>query len=306
MVRLTVAGGGGFLIPTRRKSCIWSDILSDTRNLPHLEILPLDKLVLHEFHDSQRTPPIIRAIEESGMLRNPPIVMSLEDGTDRYMVLDGANRTTALKEMGVPHTLAQIVQSNDPGLGLSPWNHVVWGANPDSLLDWARMVPDLNLIPSNEENLFRSLLDIRSLAILHLANGRIYTVYTQEIELLNRVTVLNSLVHCYASRASMDRTTNYTIKPLNDLYPNLSGLVLLPPFRVEDVLYLSSHGHLMPAGSTRFTITGRALHVNFPLGILSSDDSLEDKNTRLKEWLQDSLASKGVRYYAEPVFMFDE
>jgi hypothetical protein len=208
--------------------------------------------------------------------------------------------------MGIPHTVAQIVQANDPGLGLSPWNHVVWGANSDSLLDWARMVPDLNLIPSNEENLFRSLLDIRSLAMLHLANGRIYTVYTQEIELINRVEVLNALVHCYASRASMDRTTNYTIKPLQNLYPDLSGLVLLPPFRVEDVLYLSSQGHLMPAGSTRFTITGRALHVNFPLGLLSSELTLEGKNAQLQEWLQDSLSRKRVRYYAEPVFMFDE
>jgi hypothetical protein len=280
--------------------------LSDIRNLPKIEILPLDKMVLHENHDAQRTPPIIQALEESSILRNPPIVMPLGDGTERYMVLDGANRTTALKEMGIPHVVAQIVQANDPGLGLSPWNHVVWGVSPDLLLDWARMVPDLNVVPSTEENLFRSLLDIRSLAMLHLANGRIYTVCTPEIELIKRVKVLNALVHCYASRASLDRTTNYTIKPLQNLYPDLSGLVLLPPFRVEDVLYLSSQGHLMPAGSTRFTISGRGLHLNFPLDILINSQPLEEKNNYLQEWLQDKLSRKQVRYYAEPIFMFDE
>jgi hypothetical protein len=104
----------------------------------------------------------------------------------------------------------------------------------------------------------------------------------------------------------MDRTTNYTIEPLQELYPDLSGLVLLPPFRIDDVLRLAGEGILMPAGSTRFTIAGRALHVNFPLGILNSDCPLEHKRKQLKEWLQDSMARKRVRYYAEPTFMFDE
>jgi hypothetical protein len=271
-----------------------------------LEILPVEKLILHEYHDYQRTPPIIQSIEEGGMLRNPPIVVPLEDGSERYMVLDGANRITALRDMGVPHTVAQIVQADDPGLELTPWNHVVWGVPPETLVDWARSERGLNLMPSNEENLFRGLLDIRSLAMLHLADGRIYTIYTQEIELVHRVKALNTLVNSYAKRTSMDRTTNYTIGPLQSLYTDLSGLVLLPPYRVEDVLYLASQGHLMPTGSTRFTISGRALHVNIPLGILKNQLSLEQKCAWLQEWLQDSLSRKRVRYYAEPIFMFDE
>jgi hypothetical protein len=284
----------------------WSFILSEPRNLPRLEILPLEKLILHEYHDTQRTLPIVRAIEESGILRNPPIVMPLEDGTGRYMVLDGANRTTALQEMKIPHTVAQVVQADDPGLELNPWNHVVWGASPDRFLDWARAVPDLTLLPSAEEHLFRDLLDVHSLALLQLADGRIYTAYAQTLELMTRVRVLNELVRSYAHRTLMDRTTNYKVASLLGLYKDLSGLVLLPPFEVDDVLCLAGEGCLMPAGSTRFSITGRALHVNFPLGILSSDLSLEEKNDQLQEWLQDSLARKRVRYYAEPIFMFDE
>jgi hypothetical protein len=286
--------------------CHWSLVVSDPHSLPCLEILPVEKLIMHEYHDHQRTPPIIRSIEESGVLRNPPIVVPLDDGSGRYMVLDGANRTTALRDMGVPHTVAQIVQVDDPGLELTPWNHVIWGTIPDTLLDWARTVPDLNLQPSSEENLFRSLLDIRSLAMLHLADGRIYTVYTQEIELIHRVRMLNALVNCYAKRTNMDRTTNYSIAPLQRLYVDLSGLVLLPPFRIEDVLYLASLGHLMPTGSTRFTIAGRALYINFPLGILNNGQSLDQKNAWLQEWLQDCLTRRRVRYYAEPIYMFDE
>jgi hypothetical protein len=280
--------------------------VTDSRNMPHLEILPVEKLVLHEYHDHQRTPPIIRGIEESGVLRNPPIVVPLEDGSGRYMVLDGANRTTALREMGVPHTIAQIVQADDPGLDLNPWNHVIWGASADCLLDWILSVPHLTLLPSQEEHLFRDLLDIHSLALIQLADGRIYTAYTQTLELMKRVKVLNELVKSYAEHTSMDRTANYKVESLKSLYSGLSGLVLLPPFRLDDVLCLAGEGCLMPAGSTRFTISGRALHINFPLGILNSDRSIEWKNAQLKEWLQDSLSRKRVRYYAEPIFMFDE
>jgi hypothetical protein len=82
--------------------------------------------------------------------------------------------------------------------------------------------------------------------------------------------------------------------------------VLLPPFRIEDVLYLASKGHLMPTGSTRFTISGRALRINFPLEILNNGQSLEQKSIWLQDWLQDNLSCKRVRYYAEPIFIFDE
>jgi hypothetical protein len=298
--------GVAALLLSRQDTGIWSQIVTEHRNLPHLEILLVDKLILHEYHDDQRTPSLVRGIEESGVLRNPPIVVPLEDGSGRFVVLDGANRATALRTMGVPHTVAQVVQMDDPGLELNPWNHVVWGTHVDTMLDWARSVPELNLLPSEKGHLFRDLLDIHSLAMLHLADGRIYTAYTELIELKSRVRVLNELVKSYADHTSMDRTTNFSLEPLQELYPELSGLVLLPLFPIEDVLNLAGEGQLMPAGSTRFTISGRALHVNFPLGVLSSDKSLEHKRKQLKEWLQDSMARKRVRYYAEPTFMFDE
>jgi hypothetical protein len=275
-------------------------------NLPHLEILPVDQLILHEHYDYQRTPPIIRSIKDSGILRNPPVVMPLMDGSERYMVLDGANRTTALRDMQIPHILAQIVQADDPGIDLNPWNHVVWGAHVDTFLDWMRSVPDLTLLPSKQEHLFRDLLDIHSLALMQLADGRVYTVYTQFLDLRKRIAVLNDLVLSYAKRTKMDRTSSYQIDGLQSLYLDLSGLVLLPPVQIDDLLLLAGEGILMPTGSTRFSISGRALYVNFPLGILSSTVSLEEKNQQLEEWIQESIASKRVRYYAEPVYMFDE
>ena len=117
-------------------------------DLPHLRFLALENVIIHEFHDNQRTPPLIERIRETGLFRNPPIVAPLVDGTERFMVLDGANRITALREMGFPDVLVQIVNHDDPGLKLENWNHVLWGMDPKDLLRQVRSIAEINLLSS--------------------------------------------------------------------------------------------------------------------------------------------------------------
>ena len=98
----------------------------------------------------QRTLPLVEKLRRVGILRNPPIVMPLADGTDRYMVLDGANRVTSLTEMEFPHIVAQVVKADDPHVNLQTWNHVVWGMNTKTLMSRIRKVkgllmPDMTL-----------------------------------------------------------------------------------------------------------------------------------------------------------------
>ena len=103
-------------------------------SLPNLKILPIEILILHEDHDMQRTLPLVEKLRGAGILRNPPIVMPLTDGTERYMVLDGANRVTSLTEMEFPHIVAQVVKADDPHVNLQTWNHIVWGMDPKTLM----------------------------------------------------------------------------------------------------------------------------------------------------------------------------
>lgn len=274
-------------------------------NLPNLAFLPVEKLIIHERHDEQRTPPLIERIRASGILRNPPIVAPLQDGTGRYMVLDGANRTTALTKMGFPHALVQIVQPDDPGLRLENWNHVVWGLDPSDLLIKAREIPAITLVPQpdgEEPDLWGDC----GLALLQIPNGKTYTVCTTANELVERVGLLNAIVDCYNSRAHLDRTNAVEIVGLESIYRDLSGLVIFPHFEVENVLELAGAGCLLPAGITRFTVSPRALHLNYPLEELAADKPLDEKNADLQRWIQERIARKGVRYYAEATFLFDE
>jgi hypothetical protein len=95
-------------------------------NIPNLRILPIESLILHEDHDMQRSLPLVEKLRAQGNIRNPPIVMSLNDGTDRSMVLDGAKRVTSLRAMEFTHIVAQVVQPDDKHVNLRTWNHVVW------------------------------------------------------------------------------------------------------------------------------------------------------------------------------------
>jgi len=118
-------------------------------SLPNLRILPIESLILHEDHDMQRSLPLVEKLRSQGIIRNPPIVMPLNDGTDRYMVLDGANRVTSLHEMEFPHAVAQVVDANDKNVNLQTWNHVVWGMSAKTLTTSLHKIKEIELVKVN-------------------------------------------------------------------------------------------------------------------------------------------------------------
>jgi hypothetical protein len=153
---------------------------------------------------------------------------------------------------------------------------------------------------------YRDLMDIHTLASIHLPNGSVFTTFTPSVDLIDRVAALNLVVERYIEIARFDRTTIYQISRLHHLYDDLSGLVLLPPFQITDVIDVVEAGHLMPPGITRFSVSPRALHVNYELQKLMSNERVDDKNMVLQDCILARLAQKRVRYYAEPTITFDE
>jgi hypothetical protein len=274
--------------------------------LPTLTFLPVEALIIHERHDDQRTRPLILRIRNSGVFRNPPIVTPLQDGSERYMVLDGANRTTALQEMGFRHALVQVVQPDHPGLTLQNWNHVVWELSPDRFLSGIHDLPGIHMTPEHDPNAETDLFGDCGLALVRSCNGHTYSICTTAGDLETRVEQLNLIVDSYKDRARLDRTSSRDANLLRQIYPQFSGLVIFPNFKIEAIMQLAGEGYMLPSGLTRFTISPRALHLNYPLDELASDAPLEVKNQRLHKWLQERLERKSVRYYAEATFLFDE
>lgn len=272
-------------------------------NLPALRILPLDSLILHEDHDLQRTLPLVEKLRSQGILRNPPIVMPLRDGSNRYMVLDGANRVTSLRVMEFPHIVTQVVEPDDPRVTLQTWNHVIWGMKPATLLRLLKQIEGLSLKRIDVQRSFTPP-DCTTLQI-RLADERAYLGCTPA-SLDEEMRVLHAIVNIYKERAFLDRTSQTLVESFRPVYPDLTGLVIFPRFDIQTVLNLAGRGQILPTGITRFTVSPRVLHLNYPLHELSSAKPLEYKQEYLQHWIEERLKNKNVRYYAEATFLFDE
>ncbi|HSO11298.1 MAG TPA: hypothetical protein VLT51_02905 [Anaerolineales bacterium] len=273
-------------------------------SLPDLRILPIESLILHEDHDMQRTLPLVEKLRAQGIIRNPPIVMPLNDGTDRYMVLDGANRVTSLRELEFPHIVAQVVEINNPNVNLQTWNHVVWGMGTRSLVALLHKVKGIELVKVNT----RRSLDAPKYVPMQVRfpNESFFIMKETPSDLATHVKTMHSVVNTYKTRASLDRTSQTLIDTFKKVYPDLTALVIFPHFKIKTVLKLAGQNILLPTGITRFTVSPRALHLNYPLHELSSGKPLEYKQEYLKRWIEERVKKKGVRLYSEATFLFDE
>ena len=274
--------------------------------MPKLRILPVDQLLPHEWHDEQRAKPLVERLRASGVLRNPPIVTPLGDDTRRYMVLDGTNRTTALRQMAIPHSICQVVDADDPGLKLKTWNHILWEMKPKELLEKLRALEGVSLKAIDPMKELKHLWPQKTLVWIQTPDGKAYIARSDPKDLLHRATKLSAIADSYRNDARFDRTRAKQIHKLDGIYSDLCALVVYPPFTVAEVQQLSSQGVLLPPGVTRFTISPRALRLNYPLEDLAADKSLSEKNQALERWQNERMARKGVRYYGEATVLYDE
>ena len=281
---------------------------SDSTLTPDLRILPIELLVEHEFNDAQRTKPLAQRLDAEGLLKNPPVATPLGGDDPRYVVLDGANRVTALNLLKCPHILVQRVPYEEPQVTLTTWHHVIVGMNPKSLTAELTNLEGVDLILTDGLRARAGLARREFLMYVIRADGEVFAARpdTPEREVPTRNQLLNDLVDTYKDRSTLHRVMTEDLDEVKQLYPEMAGLVIFPQYDTSEVLELAQVGELLPAGLTRHLIQGRALRINYPLSELKAGDSLEAKNLRLREWLLEKLATKEVRFYGETTYLFDE
>lgn len=269
---------------------------------PDLRILPLDRIFPHEEHDETRTPPLATRLQESRVLRNPPLVSPFPDNSEQYMVLDGANRVAAFKFLGFAHILAQVTDHTSSSIQLSTWNHVVWGMDAKELVDKLKAIRGLSV--TRVENTAQEKM--KNLVSLHAPGNQSVQLSTEETDFHKQVVLLHQIMDCYKSSARFDRTPLTKLDELTHLYENLTAVIVYPQFQIKELFSMCAAGELFPSGITRFSVAPRALRVNYPLDELADERPLEEKDSLLQEFLHHRIAGKGVRYYTEPTVLFDE
>ncbi len=271
--------------------------------LPDMQIVDTASMRPHEVIDEGRSQRLIRALQTQGFLKNPPAVLRIEGETECYVVLDGANRTMAVRKMGFPHMLVQIANK---GVEVKSWNHILSGGNLRPVLEGIRRISEVEVSKSDEFRAAAALAREESLAYIVLPDGETWQLGIDGAGISEKLKGLNELVSLYEGRFRRERTTTSNLNGLSNLYPDMNCLIVYPQFSVSDVVEVASSGVLFPSGLTRFLISSRALRVNFPLAMLADRSPVEEKRKALEEWIRQRMDQRRVRFYAESTFMFDE
>lgn len=273
--------------------------------LPVLKIVPIDRVLLHETLDRHRLEPMIRALQSDNQLRNPPIVAALPE-TSHFVVLDGANRVTAITRMGFPHILAQVVDYLGDGVDLRVWYHVVCGVEQSWLSDLLQEIEGLRMERADLLTA-RAALARREIIVYLVCPDKSVILVSGGDSFGERVQLLNTLVDIYRGQAVIYRTDTDLLDQILPFYDDISGIIVFPQYTPVEIMALVREGYYLPTGITRHVIPGRALHLNLPLSILADkQQTLEEKNRWLDGWLKERLSGRGVRFYQESTFLFDE
>ncbi len=268
-----------------------------------LRIVPLNDVLLHEQIETRRVERLITQLKSDWLLKNPPIVTHY-DG--KYILLDGATRVTALKRIHCRDVVVQIVDYGMPGLALETWNHMLLDMPADRLLDALTRIPGVRVEAASADGADQALSDRYSIATIVPADGRVYSLVSDTTTPERQAELLNQVVAAYEGRGEMYRVAYTDLERLLGEHGRFTALVVFPRFRPDEIRRLALSGSKLPMGITRHIIPGRVLRINIPLGVLERDEPLESKNTWLDHWMEEKMIERHVRFYQEPVFLFDE
>lgn len=263
---------------------------------PDLRIVPIENLLPHEEHDSQRSDALVEKIKQADVMINPPIVAPIN--TSQYVILDGANRCYTFKHLDFPHILAQVVSYESGYVELNTWNHIVSDWDLGEFIDQLKHLEGIEIHDDQ---------DASALAHVILQDGQVLSLRAIVQSTHERNALLRKFVAIYQRHARLYRTAINEPAEIWVLYPQAMALILFPEYTPSDIIAAAKYQAFLPPGISRHIIHGRALKVNYPLNALLNEDyTLLEKNQHLQYWVQEKLAQRQVRYYAEATYHFDE
>ena len=262
---------------------------------PNLRVVRVDDVLPHEKGDIQRSQPLMERLRTAEVFTNPPVVAAVAG--ERYVLMDGSNRHISLKTLGYRHIIVQIAEYETEFVELGVWRHIV--ANWDAKR-FLRTLDDIKHIDVSVG------WDSQSVAQVLLRDGPVYSVKAHVDSLAERNATLRQVVESYHKHATLYRT------PLDDpgliwsMFPSGVALVMFPHYQPQDIIDAALRTAYLPPGVSRHIIHGRALNINYPMKRLRTALPLATKNHELQEWLRARFAERGVRFYAESTYHFDE
>lgn len=300
---------------------------------PVLRLVPTGAIRFHENPEHRRTLKLVDRLRSDRFLRNPPIVTELPNEREEpeaggqvptklapsddkghgaaYLLLDGANRVSAFRELGYSHVPVQVVDYADEEIQLRRWQHLLLAGRPLDLRSVYATLPGVRLEGVPRPEVFQ-LLEARTIyAALVDENAACWGLFpnppASPFELQAAIRVLEQVVAAYEGRTQLERIKLADHTKLPEVIESREHqLVLFPMFAKSELLQLAGENVLIPTGLSRHIIPGRALALNLDLSFLTD---LTDEGAKLQhfEAYLDRLQLEGrIRFYQESVFMLNE
>ena len=254
---------------------------------------------LHEDADGRRVDALVERLAADGVLRNPPVAAALPAGG--FVILDGANRTTALRRLEAPALLLQVVEYDSPQIRLEVWHHLLREDGPAL----EELLPPRSLVDLGGGDDLARALAAGEVACGIIAGGAVRGVKAAG-GFPHRVAALRTTVGAYNGRLPIYRVLTDDLDELREEYDRIGALVVFPRFSKDQILALATLPDKLPTGITRHVIPNRALRVNLPLELLRGPGSVESKNATLSALIHERLLAHRVRVYREPTVLFDD
>lgn len=275
-------------------------IVMDT--LPSLRVVKTTDLILHEAVDPQRVAKLKKIIARATVLTNPPVVAHLP-GSRKYAVLDGANRTTVFRDLGYSHVVVQLVPYREPYVKLLTWNHVLDGVRLETIINQLAALPGISV--TTYQSQVTSVL-MRGCGLACLVSGTKVWVIRASSGFPGQLRILNDIVHLYKGIHKFHRVLATDFHALQQEYPHATVLFVFRKFTPRDVVRAVTHNLFLPSGITRHIVLGRVLRLDIPLVWLHASTSLAYKNTQLRKLIAERFERNKIRYYTEPVFIYND
>lgn len=277
---------------------------------PVLELVPSERIRFHEKLERRRTRKLVERLRAEARLRNPPIVASIPGGD--YLLLDGANRASALAELGYSHVPVQVVDYGSPDVHLKGWHHLLMDtAGALELRATYGRFPGISIRRVDQAALL-TLLELRGVfAVLVEEGNACWGLFPdgsdQLIPIERRIEALNDIVDAYEGQSQIERIKLADYSQLPQVIDEARHeLILFPVLHKEELVSLAARDILIPTGLTRHLVPGRTLGLNIELAFLNELATHEQKVEHFHSYL-DRLEVEGrIRFYEEAVFIMNE
>lgn len=189
-----------------------------------------------------------------------------------------------MKEIGSRLILIQVIE---PPVSAESWAHVV----PYENLSVLHSLEEVESSPLGGDNFAAEIV---------FSNGEHVYLRAREGGLLGEVRALRSIQSLYPGDDVVRRVD--PDQPVG-LAKN-EAVVRYRVFTAEELVEVVRLGTVLPAGITRFRVRERVLGVRFPLSKLKEGEAAT-RNVELREHVDRCREQNRIRYYGEPVILFE-